>query len=538
MKDAAIQPRQAWRQGLWRDGWLKAGLLVFALVSLGPLLALAAQASRTGDWLSLALPVGRRAGLLVHSVGLAAVVAAGGMALGILAATWLWRWRAGPRARLRWFLLALALVPPYVHAMAWSAAAAATNTLLESMGLPTIAFLGWLPSWWVQMMALAPIAVALALIGLESVEPASIEAARLAHPDVTTFTHVVLPLAAPAVAAGAGFLFVLSLADYSVPSLFGVNVYSLEILAEYSASSQPARAFGLALPSLLIAVGVIVASQAGLRNAAQTPAWRRPGWATAPDWPAWFRGLQWVAIAVLSLQIAVPLLSLAAAARTPALLAGSVAAASREIAFSFWVALTAALVCLPMALAAGAWLARPGRGGRLSWLWVTTPLAIPAPLIGIGLIAVWNQPVWQGVYGSAAMPVLAALARFAPFAAIILLTQLRRIDPLLVDAARVSQVHPLRTWLQVRLPMLLPGLLAAAGLVFALSMAELGATLLVAPPGRATLTMRIYNYLHYGASDTVAGLCLMMVAAVLAAGGLALAALAGWSRLLPDAGKE
>ena len=543
MKDAEINLPRTHRPRPWWAGWQGMGLLLFALVTLGPLLALPVQQARSTagqgwEWLSLALPVGRRATLLLHSVGLAAAVAAGGMALGILVATVLWQWRsrrhASAVARGRWFLLALALVPPYVHALAWSSAAAAANAILERLGLPEIAFQGWIPSWWVQIMSLAPIAAGLALIGLESVEPAMIEAARLTRADMAAFVRVVLPLAAPAVAAGAGFLFLLSLADYSVPSLFGVNVYSLEILSEYSASSQPIRAFGLALPVLAIASGVVVASQAGLRNAAQSPAWREPAWAIAPAWPAWFRWLQRGAIAVLVLQIAVPLVSLLATAGTGAAVTSSVAAAGQEIAFTFWVSLTAALVCLPIALAVASKLAGAGGQGRLWWLGVTAPLAIPAPLIGIGLISIWNRPLWPGVYGSAMMPVLAALARFAPFAAIALLAQLRRVDPLLVDAARVSPVHPLRAWLQVRLPMLAPGLLAAAGLVFALSLGELGATLLVAPPGRATLTMRIYNYLHYGASDTVAGLCLMMVAAVLVAGGLALLMLAGWSRLLPE----
>ena len=543
MTNAEIDQPRTRRRRPWRAGWQDVGLLLFALVTLGPLLALpvqeVGQAAGPGwEWLSLALPVGRRAALLLHSVGLAAAVAAGGMALGILAAATLWQWpkgrHASAAARGRWFLLALALVPPYVHALAWSSAAAAANALLERLGLPAVAFQGWLPSWWVQVMALAPIAVGLALIGLESVDPAMIEAARLARSDMAAFVRVTLPLAAPAVAAGAGFLFLLSLADYSVPSLFGVNVYSLEILAEYSASGQPIRAFGLALPMLVVATGVVVASQAGLRNAAQSPPWRRPAWATAPAWPAWFCRLQRGAIAVLGVQIAVPVVSLAAAAGAGAAMVSSVASAGQEITFSFLVSMTAALASLPVALAAAGKLAGAKGQGRLWWLGVTAPLAIPAPLIGIGLISIWNRPLWPGVYGSAMMPILAALARFAPFAAIALLAQMRRVDPLLVDAARVSPVHPLRAWLQVRLPMLAPGLLAAASLVFALSLGELGATLLVAPPGKATLTMRIYNYLHYGASDTVAGLCLMMVAAVLVAGGLALLMLAGWSRLLPE----
>ena len=84
----------------------------------------------------------------------------------------------------------------------------------------------------------------------------------------------------------------------------------------------------------------------------------------------------------------------------------------------------------------------------------------------------------------------------------------------------------------MRLPLLAPGLVAAACMVFALSAGELGATLLVIPPGLETVTIRMYNYLHYGSSGAVAGLGLVMTALMLAAGGMAVAAMRGWSRLM------
>jgi len=130
------------------------------------------------------------------------------------------------------------------------------------------------------------------------------------------------------------------------------------------------------------------------------------------------------------------------------------------------------------------------------------------------------------------MPVLAALARFAPVAALILLAQLRHTDPLLTDAARVFRRGVVRTWVQVRLPLLAPGLVAAACMAFALSAGELGATLLVIPPGLETVTIRMYNYLHYGSSGAVAGLGLVMTVLMLAAGAVAVAAMRGWSRLV------
>jgi iron(III) transport system permease protein len=66
--------------------------------------------------------------------------------------------------------------------------------------------------------------------------------------------------------------------------------------------------------------------------------------------------------------------------------------------------------------------------------------------------------------------------------------------------------------------MLSKGLTASGCLVFILSAGELGATLIVTPPGRGTITMKIYNYLHYGASDTVASLCLIMLVVSVLAG--------------------
>jgi iron(III) transport system permease protein len=119
----------------------------------------------------------------------------------------------------------------------------------------------------------------------------------------------------------------------------------------------------------------------------------------------------------------------------------------------------------------------------------------------------WNRPE-IGLHGTAAMPVLVAVARFAPIAALIALAHARRLDRTLVDAVKVLQPSQLRGWLEVRLALWRPGLVAASAVVFVLTIGELGATLIVAPPGRGTLTMRIYNYLHYGASDTVAGLSL------------------------------
>jgi iron(III) transport system permease protein len=142
--------------------------------------------------------------------------------------------------------------------------------------------------------------------------------------------------------------------------------------------------------------------------------------------------------------------------------------------------------------------------------------------VGIGLILFWNRMLDSPLYGSALMPVHAVLARFAPVAVIILFARMRMIDPVLHDAARVFQSSAFSRWSAIDLPLLAPGFVVAACMFFALAVGELGATLIVAPAGHATVTMRIYNYLHFGSSADVAGLCLMMTILTLASGFIAI----------------
>jgi iron(III) transport system permease protein len=55
--------------------------------------------------------------------------------------------------------------------------------------------------------------------------------------------------------------------------------------------------------------------------------------------------------------------------------------------------------------------------------------------------------------------------------------------------------------------------------VFILSVGELGTTLLVIPPGRETIVIKIYNLMHYGAEQMVAALCVILIVITLAISG-------------------
>lgn len=520
------------------------GLAAFLWLVHAPLLSLVRETVRSllqhPEGLAQAWPSGRRLPLLGRSLALSAAAASAATLVALLAAPRFWRRHPSRLAPWRWLILGLAPLPPYVHALAWLPLRTALERLL---GPDWATPLAWLSAGWVLTMAYLPVALLVCLLALESVPRPLADQASLLGGDDRMVRRVLVPLAGPLVVVGLALILLLGLLDYSVPTLYQLNVYAMEVFVAFSQGNEVSRAFLTALP-LLVLGGLLCALLA--RRAARIAAAAGASAEASPRRPRWGRALglaQSLAAALVLVQAAVPLVSLVRLTGSGRLAAEALGQAGPEAGYSLAIAALAGALALPPALAAALWLQLRGPQARLAWLLVLAPLALPPALVGIGLIGVYNHDLLalvglmggQGraplrLHGTDAMPVLAAMARFLPLQALLLYGQLQRQDPRQIDAVRLYQPSAAAGWLRIRLPLLLPGLSAAAALGFALALGELGATLVVAPPGRSTLTMRIYNYLHYGASDAVAALCLAMVLLSLIAGGVAGALLrqGGW----------
>jgi iron(III) transport system permease protein len=189
-----------------------------------------------------------------------------------------------------------------------------------------------------------------------------------------------------------------------------------------------------------------------------------------------------------------------------------------DLVFSFTTALLAALLCLAPAMAAAREMSGHSGWSGLWWGFCMVPLAIPAALAGIGLAIISNSPALIPYTGGLVLPVFLSIFRFIPIAAIVLCAQLRLTDRALIEAGQVFSSGLLHDWARVRFPLLFPGIAMAIYLVFACTLGELGGTIMIIPPGSSTITIRLYNYLHYGASGSVAQLCLLLAGIVLLSG--------------------
>ncbi len=220
-----------------------AGALAYTLLVLGPGLSLCFSLSgiAPATWSDLLIPHGRRLDLLWRSGALAAAVALGAMATGSLAALRLMQWRGGARATLRWLILILAPFPAVTHAQAWSWLAGQFNRLLQRQGMMGILFYGWGVSWWVQMLWLMPIAIGLALVALVRRPGTGRGRADFITQAIVSRHTLFFPRHATPVGWRRRDLRPEPQDDHAVPHRFQVNVYALEVPADFSAHNQPGR---------------------------------------------------------------------------------------------------------------------------------------------------------------------------------------------------------------------------------------------------------------------------------------------------------
>ncbi|HEX6486387.1 MAG TPA: iron ABC transporter permease [Nocardioidaceae bacterium] len=165
---------------------------------------------------------------------------------------------------------------------------------------------------------------------------------------------------------------------------------------------------------------------------------------------------------------------------------------------SLRTAVDATLLALSLGLAVAFLVSRPARGrgqrrGRafLDGLFML-PLGVSAVTIGFGYLITLDEPPLDLRSSPYLVPVAQAMVAL-PLVVRTLVPVLRSIDPRQRQAAATLGASPLRTLLVVDLPAAWRPTLAAAGLAFAVSLGEFGATSFLVRPDNPTLPVVIYQ---------------------------------------------
>ncbi len=500
---------------------LVAAGVTFAALALLPLAFLAGELAK-GDALrhaAQALSTPRTWALFLSSVGVASAVTLVSLAVGIPLGVLLGRFELPLRRVALWLHAFPLFLPPFLLALGSFhlvgrggivASERAARTLFSAPG-----------AILVLALALAPVVTTLVAVALQAVDPSFEEAALLVASPWRVAVRILVPLIRPAIALGALVVFSLAFSELGVPMFLRVAVYPGMVFSRLGGvDDAPGEAFGLALPLFAVAIALLAFERraAGRRSFAALGMRSRevPGLRLGRSRP--------FAIAFVAASAIVPLAPVAALAIRAARGRGFAdlprwigASAVNSVADAF----VAGTLVLAIAVVIGHAAARRRLGGVGLDAVAVLAFVTPAPVLGVGLIAAWNRPSLQAVYGTGAIVALALAARYGAVGLRTAAVSFSQASEHYEEAAAIGGAPFLRRLTRILLPIHARGLAAAWLLAVVFCLRDLETAVLLYPAGQEPLTVRIFTLEANGPEAVVAALSCVQVAltaAVLAVG--------------------
>src|SRR5580692_7756548 len=136
------------------------------------------------------------------------------------------------------------------------------------------------------------------------------------------------------------------------------------------------------------------------------------------------------------------------------------------------------------------------------------PLVMPEVITGLSLLLLFvaldaERGFWTVVIAHTTLTMC--------FVAVVVQARLRALDRSLEEAAMVLGCAPLRAFLSVTLPLLLPSVAAGWMLAFTLSLDDLVIATFTTGPGSETLPIRIYSEVRLGVKPEINAICTLVI---------------------------
>lgn len=471
-------------------------------------------------------------------LSLLTVVGAGIFGVGLAYIFWRFNFAAKP-VLSRLALLPLGL-PPLVGVFSFqflydeSGVVARALQALLALKSPPFAFEGLWAVWLVHVYSFYVQFFLFASAALTRVDYAVLEAAENLGASVwSRFWKVLVPLLRPSLFSASLIVFVLSVASFTAPLLFGgrtnfltVEIFNQKVAGEFNLAS--AMTIGLVAVSAAV-VFVFESYQSKMRL-------NLKGRGAPRDVPPEQLSLPWrllLIVQMLFIILPIAALLLMSFADNPLTMRGILPDAYSFVHYrrlltdaqfyqpflnSFSMAMLASVPNLLFGLAVGILAAQQRLLLRnFAMPLLLLPLAVPGTALGISMIAAFSKPsifvFGQALVGSPALLPVAYFIRHLPYIARSVSAALETFDYQLVEAAMTLGASWLRIIGRVMLPLILASIASGFLFTFIGALGEFPCSILLYTPSNVPVAVDIFSQLRMGnfGSAAAAGVLLMVL---------------------------
>ncbi|MCP9332939.1 ABC transporter permease [Lentilactobacillus hilgardii] len=136
------------------------------------------------------------------------------------------------------------------------------------------------------------------------------------------------------------------------------------------------------------------------------------------------------------------------------------------------------------------------------------PIVIPEVVLGIALLSIYSL---AGIPLSLFSLILAHVTFCIPFVVLTVRSRLIGIDQTLEEAALDLGATPFKAFMQVMLPLLVPGIISGAGFSFALSIDDVIISFFTTGPASTTFPLQVYAMVKTGITPEINAISTLMM---------------------------
>lgn len=394
-------------------------------------------------------------------------------------------------------------LPPYTFAVAWSDLLFNIDSQELFGNIPGVIF--------ILIIIYTPVTIFIVAASLENIHQSIEEAGEMMKSYRTVFFKIVLPLIRPALLSSFSLIFVLSISEFSVPSYLSVPVLTSQIFVQFTAFYDYASAISQSLVLIVICLLLIFPGQKFLRKGSFWGLGRRGFHLKKVELKP---VLPWLILCIIYLLFtqALPLSFLVSQSFQNG--SSEMIQASTllfpEVLRSIILSLEGALILLFF----GYTFAKLTLRDNWRWLDYISLLlfAIPSTVTGIALTRFFNTSTLNFVYSSSLILLIAYLARFVFISQKILLTSLLQVPDSYEEAAILTGASKFKIFFRIHLPLLSEGIFSAFCICFLFCLSELGASIMVYPPGTSLLPVKVFTLMANSSQALVSSMNVVVLA--------------------------
>ena len=426
------------------------------------------------------------------------------------------------------------ILPTFIGAEAWLILLGRNGMLynmFHKIGIDIPTIYGWKGIVLVFSLQFFPFVFLMVSAAINSIDSSLEESAtNLGASKLRVFRTVTLPVVTPSIFAGGLVVFYLSIENFGVPILIGEDFRVLSVQAYNEFISEmggnPSMAGALSMILLTITLGLTVLQKYWVERKSYAMSFLRPPEVKhlkpLPTFLIWLFCVTLVFIALFPFMVVI--LSSFTKTSGPVMYFGQFSLENfiraftlspRPILNSFFLATTATLIGMVFGIIVSYLVVR--RKGPVSYLLdllIMLPLAIAGTVLGIALAATYNKgPIV--LTGTWMILALAYFIRKVPFSIKTTSSLLQQIDTSIEEASINLGVPPLKSFIKVIIPIMLPGILAGAIIMWVTTLAELSSTIVLYYGPWATMTVEVFQRIGSGDFGQASAYATILIISVL-----------------------